>query len=350
MNQFDDLLIGLPEAIWRRIAKIDELKGNWHGGARLSPQVLGRLKRSVLVTSTGASTRIEGAKLSDGEIESLMRGIVLQRFSDRDKQEVKGYFELLNNVFESWEQLNFGENLIKHFHQQLLKHVDKDQHHRGEYKKQENQVVAVDKSGRATGILFDTTSSWLTPKEMQELVDWVRSGLKQNRYHPLLIIGVFVIWFLKIHPFVDGNGRLSRILTNLLMLQSGYTYMPYASHERLIEEHKTDYYLALRQSQKTFESPNPSVIHWLEYFLEMLLIQVKAAVTLLSGENIDKLLSPLQLKVWRYIEKVNLATPKDLAEKLKIARPTINQILNRLLALKKIERLGMGRSSRYRKL
>ena len=344
----NDWLTDLPAAIWQKIAAIDEQKGRWHGGAKLNPQVLGRLKQSVLVTSTGASTRIEGGRMSDREVEKLLKGLTVQPFSDRDKQEVRGYFELLKNVFESWPDLHFSENLIKHFHQELLKYVDKDRTHRGEYKKQENQVVAVDREGRITGVLFETTPVWLTPKEMQELVDWTKSGLEKSHYHPLLVIGVFVIGFLKIHPFVDGNGRLSRVLTNLLLLQVGYGYIPYVSHEKLIEEHKTAYYLALRQSQKTFAGKNPTIVSWLEFFLEILLVQAKAAVNLLSGENLERLLSPLQLKVWQYFQQFKEAAPKELAEKLQIARPTVNQVLTRLLALKKIERLGQGRSSRYK--
>ena len=84
------------------MAQIEELKGQWTGGVKLNPQVLGRLKKSVLVTSTGASTRIEGARLSDEDVEKLMRGLRVQKFADRDKQEVKGYYELLENVFDSW--------------------------------------------------------------------------------------------------------------------------------------------------------------------------------------------------------------------------------------------------------
>ena len=165
-SRFDRRLKRLPASIWSKIAQIDQLKGQWIGGARLHPQVLGRLKRSVLVTSTGASTRIEGSRLSDADIEKLMRGISIQRFTDRDKQEVKGYFELLQNVFESWKHLRLTEGAIKHFHKELLKYVEKDQTHRGDYKKRENKVHMVNEAGQSLGVLFDTTPAWLTPKEM----------------------------------------------------------------------------------------------------------------------------------------------------------------------------------------
>ena len=121
LQKFDARLEHLPNSVWTKIAQIDELKGQWVGGVHLSPQVLGRLKQSVLVTSTGASTRIEGASLSDEDVEKLMRGISVQKFTDRDKQEVQGYFELLQNVFQAGKHGRLSENTIKHFHGELLK-------------------------------------------------------------------------------------------------------------------------------------------------------------------------------------------------------------------------------------
>ncbi len=156
-DQFTQRLESLPPEIWSKVIQIDELKGRWISGAKLNPAVLGRLKRSVLVTSTGASTRIEGARLSDEDIEKLMRGISMQKFADRDKQEVKGYYELLQNVFEAWETIRLSESTIRHFHKELLKYVEKDRRHRGEYKRSENKVHMVDEAGRSVGVLFDTT-------------------------------------------------------------------------------------------------------------------------------------------------------------------------------------------------
>src|SRR3989344_5860390 len=168
-NRFDQRLASIPSEIWSKITQIDELKGQWIASARLSPQVLGRLKRSVLITSTGASTRIERARLSDEDVEKLMRGIDLQKFTDRDKQEVKGYYELLENMFNSWKSLKFNESTIKHFHKELLKYVKNDEDHRGEYKKRENQVQMINAAGESIGILFDTTPAYLYHKQMQEL-------------------------------------------------------------------------------------------------------------------------------------------------------------------------------------
>jgi Fic family protein len=349
-KRFKARLEKIPGEIWIKIARIDELKGQWTGGVHLSPQVLGRLKQSVLITSTGASTRIEGAHLSDEDVEKLMRGISVQKFRDRDKQEVRGYYELLQNVFESWKRIRFSEGTIKHLHKELLKYVEKDKRHLGEYKKTENKVHMVDAEGKSIAVLFDTTPAYLTPKEMLELVEWTREALEKGKLHPLLVIGNFLVEFLLIHPFQDGNGRISRILTNLLSLKSGYLYMPYVSHEKLVEDNKTDYYMTLRKSQKTLKTKNETIVSWLDFFLTMVLEQSKRAVALLSKEAIEKFFSPKQLKVLEYFQNVEEVTPRELSKRLKIVRPTINQILSRLLQFKKIERIGLGRSTRYRKV
>jgi Fic family protein len=348
-KRFNKRIDNIPAEIWAKISQIDELKGQWIAGAQLSPQVLGRLKRSVLVTSTGASTRIEGARLSDEDVEKLMRGIDIQKFTDRDKQEVKGYFELLENVFDAWKSIKFSENTIKHFHKELLKYAKKDELHRGDYKKQENKVHMIDSAGNSIGVLFDTTPAYLSPKEMQELVEWTQEAIEEKKYHPLLIIGNFLAEFLQIHPFQDGNGRVSRVLTNLLLLKQGYLYMPYVSHEKLVEDNKPDYYVALRKSQKTFKTEKEEIAPWLDFFLTIFLKQSRMAIDLLSKENIEKLLSVKQLAVWEYLQKMNEATTGQIVGGTKIARPTVKQALDKLLRLKKIERIGLGRSARYRK-
>ncbi|MEK7651029.1 MAG: Fic family protein [Patescibacteria group bacterium] len=348
--KLDQRLEHLPAEIWSKITRIEELKGQWIAGAQLSPQVLGRLKRSVLITSTGASTRIEGAKLSDEDVERLMRGIDIQKFTNRDKQEVKGYYELLENVFNSWKSLKFNESTIKHFHKELLKHVEKDELHRGEYKKIENKVEMINAAGESIGVLFDTTPAYLTPKEMQELVEWTGRTLAEKKHHPLLIVGNFLVEFLQVHPFQDGNGRLSRVLTNLLLLKEGYLYMPYVSHEKLVEDNKPEYYLALRQSQKTFKTDHETIISWLDFFLTIFLKQSEMAIDLLSKENIERLLTQKQLAVWNYLQKVDSATPREISEQTKVAYPTVRQAIDKLMRLKKIERIGQGRSTSYRKL
>jgi Fic family protein len=349
-TKFDFRLQHIPQEIWLTITQIETLKGKWEGSTKLSPQILGRLKQSVLITSTGASTRIEGSKLSDENIEKMLRGISIQKFNNRDEQEVQGYYELLLDVFNSWESLKLSESLIKHFHKELLKYVEKDTFHRGEYKKKENAVRMINAAGESVGILFETTKAYLTPTEMSELVDWTIDALKNKSYHPLLIIGNFLVEFLNIHPFEDGNGRLSRILTNLLLLKEGYLYMPYVSHEKIIEDNKPDYYLALRNSQKTLRSQRPDITVWLNFFLKILLFQSQMAIDLLTQENLETILSPQQLVVWKYFQSVDEVTPLQISQQTNVPRPTINQVINKLLSMKKIVRVGQGSTTRYKKI
>jgi Fic family protein len=349
-TKFDPRLKHIPAEIILQLTQIDEMKGRWITGAQLSSQVLGRLKRSVLITSTGASTRIEGAALTDEDIERLMHGIDIQKFTNRDKQEVKGYYELLKNVFDSWKKLSFRESTIKHFHHELLKYVEKDETHRGEYKKKENKVHMVNETGQSVAVLFDTTDPWLTPKEMQELVEWTQNALEEKKHHPLLIIGNFLVQFLAIHPFEDGNGRLSRVLTNLLLLKGGYLYMPYISHEKLIEDNKPEYYIALRRTQKTLDAKKDDISRWLTFFFSVLLKQAEMAVELLSKEKVEKLLTTKQMAVWEYLKKFSTASPGEIAKNTKVAQPTVRQALDKLMRLRKVERIGQGRSTTYQRI
>jgi len=348
-DKFNNRIQSLPSEIPELIRQIDELRGQWVEGADLDRQVLTRLRKSVLVTSTGASTRIEGSELSDEDVEKLMRGLILKRFRSRDTEEVRGYYELLTNVFSSYQSIPFSEGTIKFFRRELLKHAEKDTGHRGEYKKKENRVEMVNATGDSVGVLFDTTPAYLTGKEMLELVEWTQQAILERKIHPLLIIGNFIVEFLAIHPFEDGNGRLSRVLTNLLLLQQGYAYMPYVSHEKIIEDNKAEYYLALRQSQRTFRLQNNDMMPWVRFFLNVLLTQSKQALDLLAHTQTEQLLSPQQELVWKNIPQTGTATPSEIALAAGVPRPTVNQALQKLMRLKMIERVGSGRSTRYKR-
>lgn len=331
------------------IAEIERYRGMWTAGVNLSPQILTVLKRSTVITSAGSSTRIEGSKLTNEEIKKVFKsGLKVEKFKTRDQQEVAGYKELIENIFESWQTIKFSENTIKHFHKELLKYSDKDQGHLGNYKFSDNTVAAYNKSGKIVGILFEPTPPYLTQKEMTELIGWTQNALEEKLIHPLLVIGNFVLEFLKIHPFQDGNGRTSRAMTNLLLLKTGYDFVPYVSHEKFIEDNKDAYYLALNQSQKTLKDNEPNITPWLLFFLEIIRGQARMAVELSQKERIETLLSEKQLAVWQYIFEYSEVTPKEIREALKMPIPTVLQALNKLLDMKKIERLGKGRSTRYK--
>lgn len=349
MTSFDTRLITIPASQWQRIAQIDELKGQWRHARGLGPQVLGRLKRSVLVTSTGASTRIEGAQLPNADVERLVQSFGMKPLFDRDAQEVRGYYEVLRLIFDSWQTIELTENSIKRLHGPLLQYTSKDQRHRGQYKTLDNTIQATDPNGQVVGVLFDTTPPYLTAKQMAELVQWTNLALTSGTHHPLAVIAGFVVEFLKIHPFLDGNGRLSRILTNLLMLRAGYSFVPYISHEHLIEQYKTAYYLALRRSQTTFGTEHDTIEPWLEFFLNICLRQATQAGELLSSAAIEQQLSPRQLIVWNYLGSVADAAPGEIATAINVPQPTVAQALNKLLGLGKVERFGLGRATRYRR-
>ena len=246
----------------RVIAEIDEFKGAWRALKNLAPERLAALRKVATIESIGSSTRIEGAKLSDREVEALLSRVDAASFASRDEQEVVGYAEVMEELFESWETIPLTENYIKQLHGMLLRHSAKDEHHRGQYKTVPNHVEAFGPHGESLGVVFKTTSPFETPIRMKELVDWARHALEEAELHPLLIIGIFVVCFLAIHPFQDGNGRLSRVLTTLLLLRASYAFMPYSSLESVIEQSKEGYYLALRRTQATLKNEAPDWRPW----------------------------------------------------------------------------------------
>jgi len=267
-----DTLIITPEVL-NLIAAIDEFKGAWAAIGRIAPEQLTSLRRVATIESIGSSTRIEGARLTDVEVERLLANLNIKDFASRDEEEVAGYAQVMELVFASWSEITLTENHIKHLHRDLLKYSSKDQRHCGEYKTLDNHVEAFGPEGESLGVVFRTATPFDTPRLMEELVDWARSSLEKADLHPLVVVAIFVVVFLEIHPFQDGNGRLSRVLTTLLLLRAGYAYVPYSSLESVIEQSKEQYYLALRQTQVSIRSESPDWQPWLVYFLRSLMAQ-----------------------------------------------------------------------------
>ncbi len=350
IKKFDHRIKNPEPHIVALLAEIDEVKGQFKAGLRMTPQAVTNLRKSTLITSAGASTRIEGAKLTDEEVEKVMRGISLSKFADRDAQEVQGYLETLQNVFDSYQGLPLRESTILSLHNHLLKYSVKDDTHRGEYKKRENTVGVLGPDGNVTQIMFETTKAYLTPKQMQELVAWTSEALGKSRFHNLLIIANFIVEFLKIHPFEDGNGRLSRVLTNLLLLRAGYIFVEYVSHEQIVERRKDEYYIALRKSQETFGAEHDSIAPWLNFFLSVIKEQAIKALSYLEEEKIEDMLSPKQYEVWKYVSEVHEAAPSDIVKATGIALGTVRQALNSLVEHGKVKRIGRGRGTRYVKV
>lgn len=342
--------IPLTQNILAKIAKIDQFQGLWQGSLRISPQILGRLKLWVIITSTGASTRIEGAKMTDKEIARFLRGLKGRRPKSRDEQEVAGYADLIGRVFDNWKTIKLTESWILQFHDILLQFSDKDKTHKGMYKDSPNTVVMTNKNGEQI-ILFEPTPPYLVKKEMQEAIEWANETMEQKNIHPLLVIANFIFEFLAIHPFKDGNGRLSRTLTNLLLLKSGYGYVPYVSLDEIIEDTKAEYYLVLRATQKNHKTDHEDITQWVEYLLGALLEQTEKARKLMESDQPEKLLSEKQTKIYRLFEGDQELSVAEVSGLLRGAIPlsTIKQALSRLVVLKLLERIGQARSTRYKR-
>lgn len=343
--------IKLTQEILAKIAKIDQFQGLWQGSLRLSPQILGRLKVWVIITSTGASTRIEGAKMTDEEIARFLRGIKGRHPKGRDEQEVAGYADLIGRIFDNWKTIKLSESWILQFHSILLHFSEKDKAHKGKYKDVPNTVVMTNKKGEQV-VLFEPTPPHLVKKEMLEVIEWANEQLEKKGIHPILVIANFVFEFLAIHPFKDGNGRLSRALTNLLLLKSGYSYVPYVSLDEIIEETRAKYYLALRATQKNHKTKHEDITSWVEYLLGALLEQSERARKLMESDQPEKLLSGKQTQIYHLFEGDRELGVSEIDKLLKdkVPQATIKQALSRLVVLKLLERIGQARSTRYKKL
>jgi len=340
--------IHITPEILSLIARIDEFKGTWRALGTLAPDRLSALRRVATIESIGSSTRIEGSELSDREVERLLSNLEIKSFATRDEQEVAGYAELMNLMFSSWQDIPFTENHIRQLHQTLLRYSEKDAWHRGNYKTSSNSVAAFDESGAQIGIVFQTASPFDTPRLMAELVAWGNQERAAASLHPLLIIALCVVVFLEIHPFQDGNGRLSRVLTTLLLLQSGYAYVPYSSLESVIEQGKEAYYLALRQTQGTIRTESPNWQPWLVFFLRSLAEQVRRLEKKIEREKIVLASMPgLSLQIVEFAREHGRVTIGEVIKLTGASRNTLKQHFRALVERGTLNQHGSGRGVWY---
>jgi Fic family protein len=330
------------------VSGIDEFKGAWRALGTLAPERLSALRRVATIESIGSSTRIEGSRLSDAEVERLLSNLEIKSFQSRDEQEVAGYAQVMETVFAHFEAIDPTENHIKQLHRDLLAFSHKDERHRGDYKTLDNHVSAFDADGREVGVIFETASPFETPGRMQELVAWTRNALDERSLHPLLAIAVFTVVFLEIHPFQDGNGRLSRVLTTLLLLRSGYSYMPYSSLESVIETSKEGYYLALRQTQKTIRNAQPDWQPWTLYFLRALDQQRRRLEKKITRERlILGSLPELSLHIIEAVKEHGRITIGEIVNLTGANRNTVKKHLAMLVEARHLTQQGSGKGTWY---
>lgn len=342
-------LITVGQDILQLIAEIDEFKGHWKALKTLSPERLQQLRKVATIQSVGSSTRIEGAKLSDAQVERLLSNISSTSFNTRDEQEVAGYAEAMDLVFQAYEDLHLTENHIRQLHQTLLRHSTKDERHRGSYKTLPNHVVAKDADGNEIGVVFETATPFDTPREMEGLVQWASKAFDESAMHPLLTIAVFKVVFLAVHPFQDGNGRLSRILTTLLLLRAGYEYVPYASLESIVEKNKDLYYKALRRTQTTLNNDDPDWESWLGFFLRCLKKQKSNLAIKVEQEKTasDSSLPLLSVQILKLLGERERLTIAQIVEITGANQNTLKVRLRELVNEGRIQRHGKARATWY---
>jgi Fic family protein len=330
------------------LSEIDEFKGAWRSLGTLAPERLNALRRVATIESIGSSTRIEGSKLTDREVEQLLSKLGIKKFDSRDEQEVAGYAEVMETVFHAFTDIPITENHLKQLHRDLLRYSVKDERHRGEYKTLPNNVGAFDQEGKMIGVVFETATPFDTPRRMAELLTWLKDTRELRRMHPLLIAAVFIVNFLEIHPFQDGNGRLSRILSTLLLLQAGYVYVPYSSLESVIENSKEAYYLALRQTQTTLHNESPNWQPWLMFLMRALQQQKRhLAIKVERERKALTELSELAVKILDYVRDHGRVTTRDMVRETGASPNTLKATFSNLVEKRLLVRHGGGRSTWY---
>ncbi len=326
----------------RLISQIDRFDASWTTIEKKEGQSLKQLKSIATVRSVGASTRIEGSLMSDEEVEVLLRDIDITKIADRDSQEVVGYFETLDLITESFEGIEITENSIKNLHNILLKYSKKDEWHKGDYKQHSNAVEAKFPDG-STQIIFETTQpGFPTQDAMRQLTNWYT---QDKATHPLVKSALFTYDFVSIHPFQDGNGRLSRLLSTLLLMKHGYKWIQYVSFEHEIENRKTEYYSMLRSCQA--QRPNEDVTTWIRFFLDALANIQDQLMKKLDQQGMEARLAPREKSMITFIENHPGCKSGDIAKKLGIPSPTVKRILPDLIEKKLIEKHGSGPGTNY---
>jgi len=324
------------------ISEIDRFDSSWTAIERKEGQSLKELKSIATVRSVGASNRIEGNKMSDEEVDILLQKIDVTQLTSRDYQEVVGYFEVLDLISESYEGIDITENNIKSLHNTLLKYSSKDNWHKGNYKTHSNAVEASFPDGTRQIVFQTTEAGFATEDEIRHLVDWYNA---ENEIHILIKIASFIYDFLSIHPFQDGNGRLSRLISTLLLLKKGYKWIQYVSFEHEIEHRKTEYYQALRSCQT--QRPNENITIWIMFFLNCLRNIQSQLMTKLEESGKESKLSQREKLIFTIIQNYPGIQSGDISNRLAIPAPTVKRILSDLLSKGLIEKHGNGRGINY---
>ena len=342
MNQVHTLSIEIDWKLISILSKIDRFDAEWTSIEKKEGQSLKQLKAIATVRSVGASTRIEGSKMSNEEVDVLLSDLTIDKLEDRDSQEVAGYFEVLDLITESNDGIDITENSLKNLHNRLLKYSAKDDWHKGNYKQLSNSVEATFPDG-SKQIIFETAKPGIeTEDAMRALIEWFTNDLET---HPLVKTAIFCYEFVSVHPFQDGNGRLSRLLSSLLLLKFGYKWIQYVSFEHEIENRKVEYYQELRKCQA--QRPGEEITTWVYFFFDALINIQNQLMAKLNTEGIESSLSPKEKSILVFISDHPGTKSGEIATKLNIPNPTVKKILSELVSKNLIEKYGSGPGTNY---
>lgn len=341
-DRIHSLYIDINWQLINTISQIDRFDAQWTTIEKREGQSLKQLKSIATVRSVGASTRIEGSRLSDKEVEVLLKNIEITKLEDRDSQEVVGYFNVLDLISDVYSDIEITENELKNLHNLLMKYSTKDDWHKGDYKQFSNAVQATMLDGSKQLIFQTTPEGFPTQDAMRRLVEWYNSD---KDIHPLVKSALFAYEFVSIHPFQDGNGRLSRLISTLLLLKNGYKWIQYVSFEHEIENQKNEYYRVLRNCQA--QRPNEDITEWIYFFFNALLNIQKQLIKKLEYQGLKSELSPRENTILLFIENNPGCKSGEISKKLEIPNPSIKKILSSLVAKNLIQKYGVGPGTNY---
>jgi Fic family protein len=343
-NKLHTFSLELDFKLLNLLSGIDRFAGSWSAIERREGiQTLKQLKSIATVHSVGASTRIEGSKMTNNEVKALIfDNLTIEKLEERDQQEVVGYFTALDVISESYQDIAITENSLKNLHNILMKFSDKDQWHKGNYKQHPNSVEATNPDGTKT-IIFETTPpGFETEDAMRALVNWYNGD---NDTPAIIKSALFVYDFLSIHPFQDGNGRLSRLLATLLLLRHGYSWIQYVSFEHEIENRKLEYYRVLMDCQH--QRPGENVTPWVLFFLDCLGNIQNKLMQKLDVQKSENQMSPREKMIYGFIENHPGCKSSEIAEKLNLPLPTVKRILSEMVSGRFITKHGSGIGTNY---
>lgn len=324
------------------ISTIHEFRGKEELYLRINPQSLDKLIEFAKIQSTGASNRIEGIATSDLRLRELVQKKAEPR--NRDEEEIAGYREALSMIHESHDFIAVKPNDILTLHHILYRYTGLNIG--GTYKRLDNVIQEKDGHGN-TFIRFRPASAFATPVYMDSLCERFNEAIAQNEIDPLVLIPCFILDFLCIHPFTDGNGRMSRLLTTLLMYRSNYMVGKYISIEAIVEQTSQSYYDALLASSTGWHENTNDYRPFMKYLLGVIIAAYRDFESRFAVISTEKKTSPERVydAICRSLKPTSKATLLSLLPD--ISQKTIERALNKLLNEERIVMIGNGKKTGY---